>query len=102
MHHCEKAQRCGRLILGRVGVVEIKVALMFGWRHSLKVTEGVRYVAHRRLETKGLDEVVDKDWSEDALGIFVIASHSVVFGEFDRDWFDGALDVSTREVDMVA
>ena len=116
MHHREKAKRLGRLVLGRVGVVEIKAALMFGRRlvvraigvievevttshlvrHSFEVIEGVRYFVRHYLETEGFDEVVDKDWSDDALGIFVVASHSVVFRKFDKDRFDGALDVSRR------
>ena len=91
MHHREKAKCLGRLVLGRVGVVEIKAA-----RDSFKVTEGVSCIVHRLFEIKGLDEVVDKDWSDDALGIFIVASHSVVFGEFEKDWFDGVLDVRRR------
>ena len=112
LHHGEKAQRCGRLILGSVRVVEIKAALMFGWRlvvraigvievkvtashlvrHSLEVIEGVRDVERQSFEMKGFDAAVKDwsvDWSSDAFGIL----------KFDFDCFDGALDVSIGDVD---
>ena len=43
--------------------------------------------------------MVDKDWSDDALGIFDIASPSIVFRKFERDRFDGRVDVSIGDVD---
>ena len=88
-----------QILVGRVGVVEVEVTTSHLVRHSLEVTEGVRYFERHCLETEGPDEVVDKDWSHNALGIFDIASPSIVFRKFDRDRFDGVVDVSIGDVD---
>ena len=82
-----------------IEVIDVEVTTSHLVRHSLEVTEGVRYFERHCLETEGPDEVVDKDCSDDALGIFDIASPSIVFRKFERDRFDGVVDVSIGDVD---
>ena len=60
---------------------------------------GVGYFVRRSYEIEGPNKVVDKDWSDDALGIVILAIPSQDFGKVDRDRFVGALDVSIGDVD---